>query len=75
MFGLYWIPCFRELIENVVGKVVAVVGLLGGCEMLQEGGDGEVVGELAVDLFGFPEPPVVTTGVGIEDDGFVAEHS
>ena len=51
MFGLYWIPCFRELIENVVGKVVAVVGLLGGYEMLQEAGDGEVEGELAVDLF------------------------
>ena len=73
MFGLYWIPCFRELIENVVGKVVTVVGLLGGCEMLQEAGDGEVEGELAVDLVSFTEPPVVTAGIGIEDDGFVAE--
>lgn len=75
MFGLYWIPCFRELIENVVGKVVAEVGLLGGCEMLQEAGDGEVEGELAVDLFCFPEPPVVTAGIGIEDDGFATEDS
>jgi len=49
------------------------VGLLGGCEMLQEGGDGEVEGEIAVDLFYFTEPPVVTAGIGIEDDGFVAE--
>lgn len=60
-------------INYVVGKVVAVVGLLGGCEMLQEGGDGEVEREIAVDLFCFPEPPVVTAGIGIEDDGFVAE--
>jgi hypothetical protein len=52
-----------------------VVGLYGGCETLQEGGDGEVEGELAVDLFCFPEPPVVTAGIGIEDDSFVAEHS
>jgi len=59
----------------VVGKVVAVVGLLGGCEMLQEGGDGEVEGELAVDLVSFTEPPVVTAGVGIKDDGFVEEYS
>ena len=50
-----------------------MVGLLGSCEVLQETGDGEVEGELAVDLFGFPEPPVVTAGVGIENDGFVAE--
>lgn len=75
MFALYWIPCFRELIENVVSKVVAVVGLLGGCEMLQEGGDSEVEGEIAVDLFYFVEPTVVTAGVGIEDDCFVAENS
>lgn len=52
-----------------------MVGLYGGCETLQEGGDGEVEGELAVDLFCFPEPPVVTAGIGIEDDSFVAEHS
>lgn len=59
----------------VVGKVVAEVGLLGGCEMLQEAGDGEVEGELAVDLFCFPEPPVVTAGIRIEDDGFATEDS
>ena len=61
--------------EDVVGKVVAVVGLLGGCEMLQKAGDGEVEGEVVVDLVRFTEPPVVTAGVWIEDDGFVAEHS
>jgi hypothetical protein len=60
-------------LNDVVGKVVAVVGLLGGCEMLQEGRDSEVEGELAVDLFCFPEPSVVAAGIGIEDDGFVAE--
>ena len=43
--------------------------------MLQEAGDGEVEGELAVDLFCFVEPPGVTAGIGIEDDGFVAEDS
>ena len=43
--------------------------------MLQEAGDGEVEGELAVDLVCFTEPPVVTTGVGIEDDGFIAQDS
>lgn len=32
----------HPLFNDVVGKVVAVVGLLGGCEMLQEAGDGEV---------------------------------
>jgi hypothetical protein len=36
------------VLENVVGKVVAVVGLLGGCEMLQEAGDGEVEGVFVV---------------------------
>ena len=42
-----------------------MVGLLGGCEILQEAGDGEVEGELAVDLFCFTEPPVVTAGIWI----------
>lgn len=69
------IPCYRDLVEDVVGKVVAEVGLLGGCEMLQEGGDGEVEGELAVDLFCFVEPTVVAAGIGIEDDVFAAEDS
>ena len=63
------------MFDDVVGKVVAVVGLLGGCEMLQEAGDGEVEGELAVDMFCFPKPPVVTAGVGIENDGFIALDS
>lgn len=52
-----------------------MVGLLGSCEVLQETGDGEVEGEHAVDLFGFPEPPVVTAGIGIEDDCFAAQDS
>ena len=69
------IPCYRDLVEDVVGKVVAEVGLLGGCEMLQEGGDDEVKGELVVDLLGFLKPMLITAGVGIEDDGFVAEDS
>ena len=42
-------------------------GLLGDCEMLQEGGDGEVEGELAVDLVSFVDPTVEAAGVGIED--------
>lgn len=52
-----------------------MVGLLGGCEMLQEAGDGEVEGKLAGNLVGFPEPPVVAAGIGIEDDCFAAEDS
>jgi len=65
------------LFEDVVGKVVAVVDLPGGCEILREIGDGEVdvEGEFIVDLLSFTEPPVVTAGVGIEDDGSVAECS
>lgn len=63
------------MFEDVVGKVVAIVDLLGGCEILREIGDGEAKGELLVDLFCFPEPMVVTAGVGIEDDGSVAECS
>ena len=58
----------------VVSKVVAVMGLLGGCEMLQKGGDGEVEGELAVDLVSFVDPTVEAAGVGIEDDGFALEN-
>jgi hypothetical protein len=61
--------------DDIVCKIVTVEGLLGGCEMLQEGGDGEVEGELAVDLVSFVDPTVEAAGVGIEDDGFVAEHS
>ena len=62
---------FRELIEDIVRKVVAVVGLLGSCELLKEAGDDEMEGELAGNQVCFTEPPVVTAGVGIKDDGFV----
>jgi len=52
MFGGWGLIGFWEelfiVLENVVGKVVAVVGLLGGCEMLQEAGDGEVEGVFVV---------------------------
>ena len=79
MFGGWGLIGFWEelfiVLENVVGKVVAEVGLYGGCEMLQEAGDGEVEGELAGNLFGFTEPPVVAAGIGIEDDFFAAEDS
>ena len=51
-----------------------MVGLYGGCEMLQEAGDGEVEGELAVDLVSFVDPTVEAAGVGIEDDGFALEN-
>lgn len=50
-----------------------MVGLLWACEVLQEVGDGEVEGEVVVDLVSFNEPPVVASGVGIEDDGFISE--
>ena len=66
---------FRELIEDIVRKVVAVVGLLGSCELLKEAGDDEMEGELAGNQVCFTEPPVVTAGVGIEDDCFAAEDS
>ena len=57
--------------EDIIGKVAAVMGLLWSCEILQEAGDCEVEGEVTIDLFCFTEPPVVTAGVGIKDDGFV----
>ena len=59
--------------EDIIGKVVALVGLLGVCKILQEAGDCEVEGELAGDLVCFTEPPVVAAGIWIEDDCFVAE--
>jgi len=71
----YWGLTVR--FDDVVGKVVAVLDLPGGCEIFQEIGDGEVnaKGDFFVDLFCFPEPAFITAGIGIEDEGFVAEYS
>jgi hypothetical protein len=62
---------FLLLFDDVVGQVVAVADLLGGCEILREIGDGEVKGDFFVDLFCFPEPAFITAGIWIENDAFV----
>lgn len=54
-----------KLFNYVSDKVIAVAGLLRGCEVFQEVGDGEVKGEVVVDLFSFPDPMVITADVRI----------
>jgi len=64
-----------KLFNYVSDKVIAVAGLLRGCEVFQEVGDGEVKGKLLADLHGFPDPMAITTCVEIKSDGFIADDS
>ena len=56
------------MFEYVVGNVVTVVGLLGGCVGFYQVGDVELTEDFVEDLIFLLVPFLETTGIGEEND-------
>lgn len=62
------------MLEDEVGNVVTVVGLLGGCVGFYQVGDVDLTEDLVADLFFLIVPFLETTGIGKEKDVAIPEN-